>query len=648
MIEIDARDGLARQAKWTVGEKALAAPNILFLHSGGLPHFARGEAFLSADGPVEGKFTLFSGGSWFVPGMEKRAATAIPADAGPVVPAFPGIPAGLEAGPGESYTAGLESFRALGSPVLPVPGVFPPDLAGTGAELLVFAGALENSFRPRRFAEELVRLREAAGYGRLLYAPGLGEPAHLAFLVYCGIDIFDSAPLLAAARRGVKLFPGWRTAGDDRGVCHCPACERSDNVTEMGAPGPAGAPPGPAPVPRPPAPPQRVDLVYEHNCYTALSEIRIIRSAIAGGRLRELVENRLSDAWLVSALRHLDIRHFQFCERYFPVARPASGGMVALGRASLTRPEIARFQRRVLERYRRPPSAPVLLLIPCSARKPYSSSLSHRIFRTWIDRCDNPGAVHEVVVTSPLGVVPLELESMYPAGSYDVPVTGDWDEQEMRALRDQLGRFISAGRYGSIICHLPGMGFLDEALPPGAVFTGGERATSRASLERLLEALNGATGGLPRVPRRTAAPERVEGAARFQFGEGGEALGAGCEVRRRGPDLRITDSGRTQLALFRHERGLLSLTMDGARRLLGRTGYEVEIGDFKPSGTVFAPGVIRAGGEVRPGDEVLVTFAGELRGVGVAIMSSAEMSSSRTGAAVRMRHHIHSGGAGGG
>jgi archaeosine synthase alpha-subunit len=616
MIEILARDGLARELKWSAGGRTLDAPNILFLHSKGLPNFERGEGFLSADGPVEGRFTILSGGSWF---LERPAIPAPPASQPPTtprepsIPPFPNIPAGLEAAPGEAFSASLASFRGSGGPVLPVTGVFPPDLSGTGAELFVFAGALENTFRPRRFAEEAVRLKQAAGYGRLVYAPGLGEPAHLAFLVYCGIDLFDSAPLLAAARRGHKLFPGWRAGAAEAGVCHCPACE-------SGAGG-AGA-------------------VYSHNCFSALSELRLVRSAVRHGRLRELLENRLSDAWLVAALRHLDLRHYDFCERYFPVARPASAGMRALGRASLTRPEIARFQRRVLDRFRRPPSAPVLLLLPCSARKPYSSSASHRAFRSRIDGCGNPGAVHEVVVTSPLGVVPMELQSFYPAGSYDVPVSGDWDETEIRMVQDGLARFISAGRYGAVVCHLPDMEFLADALPPTTVFTASGRAGSWESLEELGRALAGAVEGLPKVGARQAAAERLASAARFQFGAGGEALAEGAELRRFCNDWRVTDGRRTQLALLRHERGLLSLTMDGARRLLGRTGYEVEIGDFKPSGTVFMPGVARSGVDIRPGDEVLVTHAGELRGVGVALMGAAEMARPGKGGAVRMRHHL--------
>ncbi|MBM4247875.1 MAG: hypothetical protein FJ149_00220 [Euryarchaeota archaeon] len=612
MIEILARDGLAREARWTCDGLSAVTPNILFLRSGGLPLFERGECYLSAGGPVGGRFTLSSGGSWF---LEREASGPAPA-----IPAFPNVPSGLEARPGESFEAALEGFRRSGGPVLPVPGEFPERIEEALSELLLFPGALGGTLRPRGLAADLVRLKQAAGFGRLVYAPGLGDPAHIALLAYCGVDLLDSAPLLAAARLGVRLFPGWKAHAAEEGLCHCPACEG-------GALGP--------------------EAVYLHNCFAALSEVRTVRAAVRRGRLRELVEGRLSEAWQVSLLRHLDLHHHDFCERYFPVARPAAAGLDALGLASLSRPEVVRFRRRVLERYRRPPSSPVLLLLPCSARKPYSDSLSHRAFRAATDRAGNPGAVHEAVVTSPLGIVPLELDSIYPAGSYDVPVTGDWDETERRMVSGQLEHFVRRGGYSAVVCHLPGMDFLAGALPPGTVFTAGRRATSPASLSALSRALRPLSNENGRVGRREASRERFASLARFQFGPGGEALAERCEVRRRGIDLRVTDGQRTQLALLGRERGLLSLTMEGARRLLGRTAYEVEIGDFRPSGTVFAPGVVRAGADIRPGDEVLVTRGGELRGVGVALMSAAEMERAGRGGAVRMRHHVSTRGGGG-
>jgi len=178
--------------------------------------------------------------------------------------------------------------------------------------VLVFSSAAENSFRPRDLANELVRLKEAAGYSRLVYAPGLGDPSHIALLSYCGIDFFDSSPLVAAARSGIRLFAGWKMEGSEKGACHCPACERDE--TDFRA-------------------------LYEHNCFAALSEVRTVRHAIRKGRLRELVESRLSEPWLVSLLRHMDLRHGAMSERFAPIARPeSSGGIMALSKSSLARP----------------------------------------------------------------------------------------------------------------------------------------------------------------------------------------------------------------------------------------------------------------------------------------------------------------------
>src|SRR5437899_11206469 len=98
--------------------------------------------------------------------------------------------------------------------------------------------------------------------------------------------------------------------------------------------------------------------------------------------------------------------------------------MLAYASESLTRPEIVRFRRRIRERYARPPSSRVLVLLPCSARKPYSTSRSHRRFRDAILASANPSAVHQVIVNAPLGLIPRELNRFYPAGAYGIPGTG--------------------------------------------------------------------------------------------------------------------------------------------------------------------------------------------------------------------------------
>jgi archaeosine synthase len=83
---------------------------------------------------------------------------------------------------------------------------------------------------------------------------------------------------------------------------------------------------------------------------------------------------------------------------------------------------------------------------------------------------------------------------------------------------------------------------------------------------------------------------------------------------------------------------MLSLTMDGAKRLLGHGLGWVEMGDFDLTGSLFAVGVKDADVALRPGDEAVILRNGEVEGVGVAVMSGTEMADGRRGEAVKVRH----------
>jgi archaeosine synthase len=87
------------------------------------------------------------------------------------------------------------------------------------------------------------------------------------------------------------------------------------------------------------------------------------------------------------------------------------------------------------------------------------------------------------------------------------------------------------------------------------------------------------------------------------------------------------------------ERGLLSLTLEGAQRMAQSPMYWVEIDDFMPHGSIFATGVCDADLSIRIGDEVIVCHQGEVRAVGVAVMNAPEMIQSIRGEAVKIRHY---------
>ena len=86
------------------------------------------------------------------------------------------------------------------------------------------------------------------------------------------------------------------------------------------------------------------------------------------------------------------------------------------------------------------------------------------------------------------------------------------------------------------------------------------------------------------------------------------------------------------------ERGMISLTIDGARKLSEKGINLVLIGDFDLKGNLFAVGVEEADPNIRKGDEAVVIRDGEVVGVGMASMSGSEMIELSRGEAVRIRH----------
>ena len=181
--------------------------------------------------------------------------------------------------------------------------------------------------------------------------------------------------------------------------------------------------------------------ILNHNYYALNTEIKHVRNAISKEELRNLVEKRINtEPNLAAILRNLDKKHYSFLEKRTAISSKSK--IIATSNESLFRPEIRRFQERVINYYKKPKSTKILLLLPCSAKKPYSFSKSHKLFREKLLSTKNPFIVHELIITSPMGIVPRELELVYPAASYDIPVTGIWDEVEKKMITEMLSKYL--------------------------------------------------------------------------------------------------------------------------------------------------------------------------------------------------------------
>ncbi len=481
------------------------------------------------------------------------------------------------------------------------------------SDIYVMANAAELVNFPDQLAGAIIAMREKIGWRKLIYVPGVARPSNLALLMYAGVDIADSLLTeMDAARGRVTVDGDVREAGAlGEGICHCVACA---NGMER--------------------------VVHWHNRYQLLDELNRVRSAIRRGHIREMVERRaVQHSWNVQFLRYLDTEHHDYFER---VCTNAGGSIIATSETSLRRADILRYVRRIAAQYVPPAGMKIALLVPCSRRKPYFRSKSHRIFRDAVMSSQSATAVHMLTVTSPIGIVPEELETVYPAAHYDIPVTGQWSADEKARAADMLLEILGKGGYEAVVSHLEDeRDFVNAALRgAGIEFTDTSEGRTRehASVERLKSVLAAVKiSGVPGWRERNR--QFLESMARYQFGPYGTRLLEGVTVLGRYPNVRIILNG-VQLGMLTEDRGLISLTLKGAERIYeGIPEYCVEIQNFVLRSNLFAAGVKRAGSCIRTGDEVVVTQNDRVAGVGVAMMPGDEMNERGKGEAVRIRHY---------
>ena len=79
-------------------------------------------------------------------------------------------------------------------------------------------------------------------------------------------------------------------------------------------------------------------------------------------------------------------------------------------------PEFEKSYRYIIDEYEIEPRD-IAIFMPCAVRKPYSTSPSHQIIRMIISQVFEPSQYH-IVIFGTCGIVPAELEEMYPYAHY--------------------------------------------------------------------------------------------------------------------------------------------------------------------------------------------------------------------------------------
>lgn len=442
-----------------------------------------------------------------------------------------------------------------------------------------------------------------------IYAVAAATPANLPILAYLGVDVFDNILAVSRAYEGFYFTP-WgelETSSISHPPCRCEACREGIDA-------------------------ENVESVARHNTIMLQNEAALVRELIKRQELRNYVEMkckaspeltmmlRLADHQLQAQInagqQKARFQRFRRSMAYFNTIE------------SFNRPEVTYFFRRSAEIYS--PRSKTVLLLPCSARKPYLTSKTHRTIRNAVGRLIK--GVNEIVISSPL-VVPRELELIYPAINYNTPVTGYWSEEEINFVAERLASLLMKGEFETVIAHVEG-GYrkaVERALSIAGmdcVFTSEGSVLSSESLRRLrLE--------LEKVERDDKGAfdlyqEIFRHICMYQYGVEVEG-----RPRGRYPDLELLE-GKIRVARIDARYGCLEPDFILAEKLLEIGEYTVRIDDFDPKGTIFAPAVLKADGSIKPGDYVIFHNS-TLIGVGKALMFGDEMVKATRGYAVEVR-----------
>ena len=269
---------------------------------------------------------------------------------------------------------------------------------------------------------------------RPLHLFGAGHPFMFALAVALGCDFFDSAAYAIYARedrymtehrtiklKELKYFP-----------CSCPACVKNDpqNVIAL-------------------TKAERQKMIALHNLYVSFSELKRIKQAIIEGRLWEHLELRAhGHPALLQALKNLK-KHGEFLEKHSPVTKKS--GLFFFSSHGLTRPEVTRYRRKISETYSPPKEAKILVLLPQTPMKPFHKSREHqKILKENQQKLgDKLSRIHVCTYAAPFGVIPTELDQIYPLSQYEIATP--FDIETINYVAKQVANYITIMNYEQII-----------------------------------------------------------------------------------------------------------------------------------------------------------------------------------------------------
>jgi len=262
---------------------------------------------------------------------------------------------------------------------------------------------------------------------RPLHLFGAGHPMMFSLAVALGCDFFDSAAYALYARENRYMTENgtWRLSELDYFPCQCPKCTSKTPKEVMSE-----------------SPKTRETFLAEHNLHVCKAELNRIKQAIRNGRLWEHLEMRAhAHPALLTALKKLK-NHEDFIEKHSPTVKKS--GLFFFDSVGLARPEVVHYRKRLLERYNPPKDAKILLLVPQTHTKPFHKAQEFKKIRQVLS-----ANVHVCFYAAPFGLIPLELDEVYPLSQHET--TLPLDKETIQYVAGQVAEYIKRTHYALIV-----------------------------------------------------------------------------------------------------------------------------------------------------------------------------------------------------
>ena len=464
-------------------------------------------------------------------------------------------------------------------------------------KLLNLSDLFEDLYHFRDIIGNVITLKSELDNNLLLMASGRIQSNFYPLLTYLGFDLIDASYNLFLATEDfydtiedllpiykIKYFP-----------CTCIACRAyleplvQEKYSE-----------------------KKTKFLCLHNLLTAKAYMNRIKQYLKYEDFRGFLEkSSLHDTSYISLLKILDKNHFDSLQYETPLIQK-DRPIRCIGPLSYFRPDFVEFRRRLINTFTPESWTKLLIIVPCSAKKPYSQSKSHQKFLRVLRKFSEFPSFQEIILTSPLGAIPRQLENVYPANSYDISVTGEWDAEEIALAGDMLIDLL--GKYDP---HIPVLCHLDEAyleildyarekiknpLFLTEVSEGLTSSTSLESLRSLIEAhkkdISIETGYSHGSDLTKTWPRKVHKILDYQYGPqfSHHIFPNKLQVRhtRFHDKLEIYDKTTQELlGVFDSREGLIQLTLNAAQRAIDIIDSQFIIfdGDTLRGNTLFRPGV---------------------------------------------------------